>query len=109
MKITKDTLNQLPKKESNIVESFLEDLEMANEKVINAKLYIDWQDYHDTYSPERVDPCPDYYGCYTLMTENEELYKQKFGYVDCTLSEKLPLNDFESVFFAIIEFIDFLN
>ena len=90
MKITKDTLNQLPKKESNIIESLLED-------------------YHDTYSPERVDPCPDYYGCYTLMTENEELYKQKFGYVDCTLSEKLPLNDFESVFFAIIEFIDFLN
>lgn len=109
MKLTEHNLNLLPKSESVIVESLLKDLDSANNKVADAKLFIDWQDFHDTYSPERVDPCPDYYGCYRLMTENEKLYKEKFGYVDCTLSERLPLADFESVLYAITELIDFIK
>lgn len=106
MKITKENINVLPKNERDVISSYLDDLNVLNNKT-NAQLYIDWQDYHDEYSPERTDPCPDYYGCYQLMTENVNLYKQRLTYSDCTLSGKLPLDVFEDVLFSIGTFIDF--
>ena len=51
--------------------SLLIDLAELNEliekyKIDNKQLYIDYQDYHDSYSAERTDPCPDYYGMYRV-------------------------------------------
>ena len=33
------------------------------------KIYIIWIDEHTEYSPERIDPCPDYYGMYSVGIE----------------------------------------
>lgn len=34
-------------------------------------LEIHYQDWHDEYSPERTDPCPDYYGMYRLRWSDQ--------------------------------------
>lgn len=49
--------------------SLFADLDELNSFLSN-KIYIDYQDYHDEYSPERTDPCPDYYGYYSLRYED---------------------------------------
>lgn len=70
MKLTrKNFRNVIPLEEQVLFDSLLDDLEEVN--LYNEhKLYLDWQDYHDEYSCERTDPCPDYYGYYTLRLEN---------------------------------------
>lgn len=55
-----------------LLEALLSDLEALN--TLNAKyggLYISYEDTHTEYSPERTDPCSDYYGYFTLRWENE--------------------------------------
>ena len=37
------------------------------------KIYIEYQDYHNEYSPERTDPCPDYYGTYKIYSEGNQM------------------------------------
>lgn len=78
MKITIENYRQVPKKERKKLYALLIDLEEMNNlleklNLENRKLYIDWQDYHDEYSDERVDPCPDYYGFYRLKFEDNQL------------------------------------
>ncbi len=34
-------------------------------------MFIDYVDEHTAYSPERTDPCPDWYGFFTLRWECE--------------------------------------
>lgn len=69
MKVTKDNYKEIiPEKEQSLLNALLCDLEDVNEYT-EMKLFIDWQDYHDEYSPERTDPCPDFYGYYTLRFE----------------------------------------
>ena len=72
MKVTNDNIKTLPisAREQGLLESILMDLEDINK--IDPSLYIDWQDYHDEYSPERTDPCPDYYGYYRIGSCNKE-------------------------------------
>lgn len=64
MKIENSNLNIVPEKERPLLSALLDDLDEIQE--VDPTLYIDWQDYHNEYSPERVDPCPDYYGYYTI-------------------------------------------
>ena len=69
MQVTKENLNLLPEKERNFVEDIL-DYELEEINSFNKGIFtLHWQDYHDEYSPERTDPCPDYYGYYTLRFE----------------------------------------
>lgn len=71
MKITEENYKEfVPKEEQSLIYALLDDIEDVN-KYTEDKLYIDWQDYHDKYSPERTDPCPDYYGYYTLRFEQQ--------------------------------------
>lgn len=72
MKITDDNIYYIPKKERSLIKSLLVDLSEIN-SFSDKWLYIDWQDYHNEYSPERVDPCPDYYGYYTLRDKNNNM------------------------------------
>lgn len=67
MKITKENYKIVPKEERKILVSLLDDLDYMNQKS-KSELFIDWQDYHDEYSSERTDPCPDYYGMYTIRS-----------------------------------------
>lgn len=72
MKLTKQNFSEIvPKKEQPLLSSLFEDLDDVN-KYTKEKLCIHWQDWHDEYSCERTDPCPDYYGYYTLKFENIE-------------------------------------
>ena len=71
MKITRENYKTIiPKKEQNVLKSLLDDLDDINKYHKDNKLYIDWQDYHDEYSCERTDPCPDFYGYYSVRFEN---------------------------------------
>ena len=72
MIIIKKNIYKLPKHEQVVIESLLKDLDEIN-LYGERYLRLDWQDYHDEYSPERVDPCPDYYGYYTLRDPNNEV------------------------------------
>ena len=86
-----------------MLKSILTDLNELNELLINQnqsykQLYLDWQDYHNEYSPERTDPCPDYYGLFTLRFENKP-YETVGGIMD--------LNELDTVLCALVNFIEF--
>lgn len=71
MKINRENYKTvIPKKEQNLLKSLLDDLDDINKYHNDNKLYIDWQDWHDEYSCERTDPCPDFYGYYSVRFEN---------------------------------------
>lgn len=70
MKITDKTIDKIPKQNHCLVQALLNDLFEINEYSDKKHIYIDWQDYHNEYSPERTDPCPDYYGMYSLRFED---------------------------------------
>ena len=59
----------IPEKEQPLIKALLEDLTEIN-KIISFNtsnyLWLSFEDEHTQYSPERTDPCPDYYGCYRL-------------------------------------------
>lgn len=72
MKVTEENINDLniSVREIILLRALFEDLDTIN-KVGNTELYIDWQDWHNKYSPERIDPCPDYYGYYTIRSKSD--------------------------------------
>ena len=70
MRITKDNIKEIiPEKEQELLTSLLSDMDDINE-FTDKKMYLDWQDFHNECSPEWTDPCPDYYGCYTIRYED---------------------------------------
>lgn len=70
MKITNNNLNKVPKREQILLKSLLEEINELN--TITKDVYsIHWQDYHNEYSPERVDPCPDFYGGYEIRKNDK--------------------------------------
>ena len=71
MKITKENYKIVPVKEQELLSSLLDDMVEINK--VRPDLYIDWEDRHTDYSPERVDPCPDYYGTYSIRTNGNEM------------------------------------
>ena len=75
MIITKSTLDKLPKKDQNLIAALLIDLEEINHNLSlrSPNIQLDWIDKHTEYSPERVDPCPDYYGMYRVIQGNKVL------------------------------------
>ena len=84
MKITEENIESLPIEEGKrLLESLLIDLAEINKNGI-IKLYIDWIDGHTEYSPERVEPCPDYYGMYRIVMEDDP--RETIG-VEMTLEE----------------------
>ena len=97
MKITELTLCKVPKVEQRLLAALLNDVEEINLSEVglfnNKLLHIDWQDYHNEYSPEWVEPCPDFYGYYTLRNNfgNEKIgVEMTIGDLDmvlCTLYE----------------------
>ena len=87
----------------NYLKSLLIDLlelnnELDNRGESHKKLYIDYEDKHTEYSPERTDPCPDYYGLFTLRFENKP-YETVGGILD--------LNELDTVLCALVNFVEF--
>lgn len=82
MQVTKENLNLLPEKERNFVEDIL-DYELEEINSFNKGVFtLHWQEYHDEYSPERTDPCPDFYGMYYIRKNNNRVM-----YLPVTLQE----------------------
>ena len=80
MKINDNNINEIvyyagtsrhSKSCQKVLKSLLLDLELINAKLADnwGKMYIDYETDHTEYLPERTDPCPDYYGTFTLRWE----------------------------------------
>jgi hypothetical protein len=87
----------------NVLESLMIDLMELNQLLDNKdesykKLYIDYEDKHTEYSPERTDPCPDYYGQFKLRFEKNP-YE--------TVGDIMTLNELDVVICALVNFIEF--
>ena len=76
-------INLVPEDEQRLLYNLLSDLKYINDNSIS-KIFINWIDHHTQYSPERTDPCPDYYGMYELRLESDP--RESVG-VEVTLSE----------------------
>ncbi len=61
-------------------------------------LYIDYENEHTEYSPERTDPCPDYYGTFTLRFENDP--SEKIG-------PNMELDDLDTMICGLYNFVEF--
>ena len=70
MIITEDTIDTLliSDYDKGLLKSLLNDLAEINHNLPlhSPNLKLEWIDTHTEYSPERTDPCPDYYGMYRI-------------------------------------------
>ena len=78
--------------------SLLDDLSGINKKS-NNKIYIEKQDHHDVYSCERTEPCPDYYGLYSLKIENNPGESLEF--------EPMTIEELDKAICLLSEFCEF--
>ena len=102
MKVTRENFKDIENNQG-LLESLLIDLEELNQLLEDKdeayrKLYIDYQNYHNEYSPERTDPCPDYYGLFSLRFE-------KYPYE--TVGDMMTLEELDNALFILINFIEF--
>lgn len=107
MKITIENINNLNISNSNksLLKALLIDVEDLNNIATNAnqeykKLYIDFQDWHNEYNAERTDPCPDYYGYYTLRFEKNP--NEKCGI-------EMNLEDLDLVICSLYNYAEFMG
>lgn len=104
MKLTFDNYEQyVPKKDWQLMNSLLIDIEELNQDLIDnnesfRQLYIDIQTDHNEYSAERTDPCPDYYGFYTLRFEKNE-YE--------TVGDEMTIEELDNALLILINFVEF--
>ena len=70
MIITKDKIDTLliSDYDKGLLKALLNDLEEINHNLPlhSPNLELEWIDTHTKYSPERTDPCPDFYGMYRV-------------------------------------------
>ena len=70
MKIIENNIKDIPISdyEKGLLNALLQDLEEINHNLPlhSPNLELEWIDTHTEYSPERTDPCPDYYGMYRI-------------------------------------------
>lgn len=97
MKVTKENISEIKFKndwDKSRLLALLKDLEELNSKSNKPEIYIDYQTFHNEYSSERVDPCPDYYGYYTLRTTDE------------TIGIEMTLDELDRTICTLIEFVE---
>lgn len=93
----------IPEKNQGLIESLLVDLLEFNNELENIqepyrKLYIDYITEHTEYSPERTDPCPDYYGMYKLVFEQNP-YE--------SVGNEMPIDELDTALCILINFVEF--
>ena len=93
MKVTTTNIKDITPypREQKLLEADLADIAEINEKLsaVGKELYIYWENQHTEYSCERTDPCPDYYGWYSIRNaEDNEL----IGLVEMEIREFLKKN-----------------
>lgn len=104
MKITIDNYKKIiPKENQSLMLGLLIDLEELNTELDDIqesyrKLYIDYITEHTEYSPERTDPCPDYYGMYKLVFEKNP-YE--------SVGTEMTIEELDSALCILINFVEF--
>ena len=111
MKVTKENIKSIKYIEGyhdisivhNILESLLIDIAELNQVLEDRhksyrKIYIDYEDKHTEYSPERTDPCPDYYGMFTLRFENDPY---------TSIGDVMTLDELDNTILILYTFIEF--
>lgn len=78
MRLNKQNIVNLPINQQNrdSLSGLLTEVDDINNRLYpfsGKKITVDFQDYHNEYSPERVDPCPDYFGYYRIYLGNEQI------------------------------------
>lgn len=82
---------------NKLLESLLDDLEIINSQN-NIHVELHQVDKHTEWSPERTDPCPDYYGMYYLyIPETKEM-----------LGDYMSIDDLNEIMFVLSEFSEYL-
>lgn len=103
MKLTDENYKDyVPKKDQELFGSLLIDLSTLNSILVDQgeayrKLYFDIETNHTPYSPERTDPCPDYYGMYTIRFE-----KNKYE----TVGDYMTINELDNAMLIISNFVE---
>lgn len=104
MKLTLDNYKKIVNKNDiGLIESFLIDVQDINNLLKDQnqqykEIYIDFETEHTEYSPERTEPCPDYYGMYTLRFEKNP-YE--------TIGDYMTTNELDNAIFVLTNFIEF--
>lgn len=85
MRLTKENVDKIPleEKDRRLLIPNISDINELN-SMTGKDFYLDWQDFHDEYSPERTDPCPDYYGYFSIR---ENSYYSTIGEMYSTVKE----------------------
>lgn len=85
MRITRENVDKIPleEKDRRLLTSNISDINELNE-MTGKDFFLDWQDFHDEYSPERTDPCPDYYAYFSIR---EDSYYSTIGEMYSTVKE----------------------
>ena len=85
MRIAKEKVDKIPleEKDRRLLTSNISDINELN-SMTGKDFYLDWQDFHNEYSPERTDPCPDYYGYFSIR---ENSYDSTIGEMYPTVKE----------------------
>jgi len=83
-----------------LLEGMLDDLATLNGLLIDKDeeyrvLYIDYINEHTEYSPERTDPCPDFYGMFRLRFENDP---------SNNVGGEMNIDQLDMVLFVLVEF-----
>lgn len=86
-----------------ILKALLDDVKELNDLLIDKgesyrQIYIDYINEHTEYSPERVDPCPDYYGMFTLRFEKNP-YE--------IIGDVMLLDELDNAICMLINFMEF--
>lgn len=78
------------------LKSLIEDLNELNLR-FNTNLTLNLVTEHTEYSPERTDPCPDYYGMYYIKRENGDI-----------LGDYMSLDELDNILFYLNEYAEYL-
>ena len=86
--------------DKNLLYSLICDLKELNDLLSitgyeNCQITIEYENNHTEYSPERVDPCPDFYGMFILTSKNNN---------NETIGDIMTIDELDQALFIIIEF-----
>lgn len=82
---------------NGLLKSLLDDIEIINSQH-NTNIELHQVDKHTEWSPERTDPCPDYYGMYYLyIPETKEI-----------IGDYMYIDDLNEIMYVLSEFSEYL-
>lgn len=98
MKVTRQNFDTIEDR-GNLLEVLLDELDEINSKLKpENQIELWYETEHTEYSPERTDPCPDFYHTYSLFSKK----------LDCTLAEEMGIRELDNVLCALSMFLELI-